>query len=324
MNNLRGVDLNLLVVLDALLSERHVSRAALRLNMSQPAVSHALARLRILLDDPLFTRHGGGLSPTVRALELCQPLTEALAQIRSVLGPDGFDPARSRHVFRLAMSDYGANIILPHLVKQLRRAAPGIDLSVVQLSREGMIAGVVDGNIDIGLGVFSQLPAQIFPEHLLSDRYSCLLDRRSLPSRAIKLELDDYLNRPHVLVAVHGDASTEIDEAVHAAGFSRRVALVLPHWSVAPTTIVGTDLILTVAARSLEAMRGNKELAVMDCPVELSPIPFMQISHRRRQSDPALRWLRSLIAGIVQPDFAQDKSDQEIGPENTLPSPRRL
>lgn len=187
-----------------------------------------------------------------------------------------------------------------------------------------MIAGVVDGNIDIGLGVFSQLPAQIFPEHLLSDRYSCLLDRRSLPSRAIKLELDDYLNRPHVLVAVHGDASTEIDEAIHAAGFSRRVALVLPHWSVAPTTIVGTDLILTVAARSLEAMRGNKELAVMDCPVELSPIPFMQISHRRRQSDPALRWLRSLIAGIVQPDFAQDKSDQEIGPENTLPSPRRL
>ncbi|MBB4409329.1 LysR family transcriptional regulator [Agrobacterium radiobacter] len=89
MNNLRGVDLNLLVVLDALLSERHVSRAALRLNMSQPAVSHALARLRVLLEDPLFTRHSGGLSPTIRALELSQPVKEALAQIRAGLGPAG-------------------------------------------------------------------------------------------------------------------------------------------------------------------------------------------------------------------------------------------
>lgn len=322
MNNLRGIDLNLLVVLDTLLSERHVSRAALRLNMSQPAVSHALARLRILLDDPLFTRQHSGLSPTVRALELSQPLTEALAQIRSVLGPDSFDPTHSRHVFRLAMSDYGANIVLPHLVKLMRHSAPGIDLSVTQLSREGMIAGVVDGQVDIGLGVFSQLPAQIFAEHLFSDRYACLVDRTSLPSPDIQLDLDDYLSRPHVLVAVHGDASTEIDEAIHTAGFSRRVALVLPHWSVAPTTIIGTDLILTVAAKSLEALRDNQEVAVLNSPIELPSIPFMQISHRRRQSDPALRWLRNLIGKIVRSDFAEDKSDQVIGLGTTTPSPK--
>ncbi len=300
MNNLRGVDLNLLVVLDALLSERHVSRAALRLNMSQPAVSHALARLRMLLDDPLFTRHGGGLKPTVRALQLTQPLTEALAQIRAVLGPDGFDPVQSRNVFRLAMSDYGASIVLPRLVKLIRRSAPGIDLSVTQLSREGMIAGVVDGNVDLGLGVFPQLPNQVLAEPLFVDEYACLVDRASLPSPEMRIDRDDYLSRPHVLVAVHGEASTEIDETIHAAGLNRRVALVLPHWSVAPTTIIGTDLILTIAAKSLQTFRGSKELAVLDSPIELPLIPFMQISHRRRQSDPALLWLRRLIAEVTQ------------------------
>ncbi|WP_244505268.1 LysR substrate-binding domain-containing protein [Rhizobium sp. LCM 4573] len=299
------MDLNLLVVLDALLSERHVSRAALRLNMSQPAVSHALARLRVLLDDPLFTRQGGGLSPTVRALELSPALTEALAQIRAVLGPDGFDPAQSRHVFRLAMSDYGANIILPDLMRLMRRSAPGIDLSITQLSREGMIAGVVDGDIDVALGVFPHLPAQIYPELLLSDRYVCLADRASLPHSARQIDLEDYFARPHALVAVHGEASTEIDEAIHAAGFSRRVALVLPHWSVAPKTIIETDLVLTVAARSIEALRGDKGLAILPSPITLPAIPFMQISHRRRQADPALRWLRSAIAAIAQSSVAE-------------------
>ncbi len=219
------------------------------------------------------------------------------------------------------MSDYGANIVLPHLVKRLRRSAPGIDLSITQLSREGMIAGVVDGNVDIGLDLFPELPAKILAEHLISDQYACLIDRRSLPSPDRKLELDNYLSRPHVLVAVHGDASTEIDKSIYAAGLSRRVAVVLPHWSVAPTTIVGTDLILTVAARSLEMMRGNKELVVLDSPIELPPTPFLQISHRRRQSDPALRWLRSLIAEIIQPDFLEGKSAHDIAPGTTLPSP---
>lgn len=305
MNNLRSIDLNLLVVLDALLLERHVSRAANRLNMSQPAVSHALARLRALLDDPLFIRHGGGLSPTIRALELSQPLAEALTQIRAVLGPDGFDPVQSRHLFKLAMSDFGADMVLPHLIARLRRSAPGVDLAITQLSREGMIAGVSDGTIDLGLGVFPHLPDQIHRELLLTDRYACLVDRASLSPSTKQLTLEDYLARPHALVAVHGEASTEIDEAIHEAGLVRRVALILPHWSVAPRTILGTDLILTVASRSLEEARGDKRLAVVPPPLKLPMIPFMQISHRRRLADPALRWLRDMIVATMQSDGSE-------------------
>ncbi|MEO3998037.1 LysR substrate-binding domain-containing protein [Mesorhizobium sp. CAU 1732] len=295
MNNLRGIDLNLLVILNALLVERHVSRTALRLNMSQPAVSHALARLRALLDDPLFTRQGGGLVPTIRAMELSRPLDEALSQIRTVLGPDSFEPGRTRHSFRLAMSDYGAEIVLPKLMHELRRSAPDIDLTVTQLSREGMIASVMDGDIDLALGVFPSRPEQILCELLFVDDYACLVDRATLAPSAQSIDLDNYLARPHALVAVHGEAATEIDEAIHAAGYARHVALIMPHWSVAPKTIPGTDLVLTVARSSLKSSLDDGRLIVVPPPIQLPTIPFSQISHNRRRSDPALRWLREMI-----------------------------
>jgi DNA-binding transcriptional LysR family regulator len=130
MNDLRRIDLNLLVILDALLSEQHVTRAAERLHLSQPAVSHALARLRDLLGDPLLVRAGASLVPTSRALELMAPLAEALAQVQSLLAPNAFDPATAKRTFRLAMSDYGAAIVLPGLIRTLRHEAPGIDLQI--------------------------------------------------------------------------------------------------------------------------------------------------------------------------------------------------
>ncbi len=258
MNNLRSIDLNLLVVLDALLAERHLSRAAERLNMSQPAVSHALSRLRLLLDDPLFYRRSREMEPTLRALELTTPLAEALAQIRTVLSPDGFDPT-AHHVFRLAMSDYGAALLLPALMRILRREAPGIDLVVTQKSREAMIAAIADGEIDMAFGVFSDLPLRCEAELLFEDEYVCLLDpsaNRS-PMRADRAR---YWAAPHVLAAVHGEAATEIDLHLRSHRKSRHIALVLPHWSVAPSVVRGTDLILTVARRCLEDVEPELEI----------------------------------------------------------------
>ncbi|GHH00269.1 LysR family transcriptional regulator [Pseudodonghicola xiamenensis] len=292
MNNLRSVDLNLLVVLDALLAEQHLSRAAERLNMSQPAVSHALARLRRTLDDPLFTREGGRLQPTLRALELTVPLTEALSQIRTVLTPDQFDPT-ARHQFWIAASDYGTTLLLPKLMPRLRRIAPGIDLTVTQHSREAMIAAVVDGAIDLALGVFPSLPPQIQSHPLFQDSYACLLDPGSQPHPFRGLTQDLYWSAPHVLVAVHGEAATEIDLHLRHHRRARRIALILPHWSVAPRVIAGTDLILTAARSSLEA--AADDLALLPPPFTLPPISFVAIHHRRRRADPALRWLLEQI-----------------------------
>ncbi|NKF29373.1 LysR family transcriptional regulator [Pseudomonas sp. BGM005] len=299
MNDLRRIDLNLLVILDALLSEQHVTRAAERLHLSQPAVSHALARLRDLLGDPLLVRAGSGLVPTARALELAAPLAETLAQVQSLLAPNTFDPASARRTFRLAMSDYGAALILPGLIRTLRAEAPGIDLQISHASREGMVEGLLNGDIDLAAGVLPELPGELRSTPLFEERYVCLLDRQSLPAGGV-LDLPTYLSRPHVLLEMRGSGTPEIERTLTALRERRRVAISLPHWSVAPRFISGTDLILTVASRALNEV-DDESLIVLPPPFEIAPFTFVSAWHKRRCGDQALNWLnRRIEQGIVR------------------------
>ncbi|MGN8143163.1 LysR family transcriptional regulator [Pseudomonas sp. 22105] len=299
MNDLRRIDLNLLVILDALLGEQHVTRAAERLHLSQPAVSHALARLRDLLGDPLLVRAGSGLVPTARALELAAPLAETLAQVQSLLAPNTFDPASARRTFRLAMSDYGAALILPGLIRTLRAEAPGIDLQISHASREGMVEGLLNGDIDLAAGVLPELPGELRSTPLFEERYVCLLDRQSLPAGGV-LDLPTYLSRPHVLLEMRGSGTPEIERTLTALRERRRVAISLPHWSVAPRFISGTDLILTVASRALNEV-DDESLIVMPPPFEIAPFTFVSAWHKRRGGDQALNWLnRRIEQGIVR------------------------
>jgi len=299
MNDLRRIDLNLLVILDALLSEQHVTRAAERLHLSQPAVSHALARLRDVLGDPLLVRAGSTLVPTARALELVAPLAEALAQVQSLLAPNTFDPATARRTFRVAMSDYGAAIILPGLIRTLRREAPGIDLQISHASREGMLDGVLNGDIDLAAGVFPEMPNELRSSVLFEERYVCLLDRRSLPADGV-LDFPTYLSRPHVLLEMRGSGTPEIERALTALRERRRVAISLPHWSVAPQLIKDTDLILTVSSRSVRDI-DQQQLIVLPPPFEIAPFTFVLAWHKRRGGDQALNWLnRRIEEGIVR------------------------
>ncbi len=296
-NTLRGIDLNLLVILDALLAERHVSRTASRLNMSQPAVSHALARLRHLFDDPLLIRRDGQLVLSTRALEVAPALTEALRQLREVLGPGGFDPAKEKRTFRLAMSDYGSAVVLPGLLKRIRLEAPGIDLVITQSSRETMLRQVLDGDCDLAVGVFPDLPERIEVEQLSIEHFACLADRERLGGQG-RLDIDAYLARPHVLVAMKDHASTEIDTALHAIGRARRIAVTLPHWGNAPRLIQGTDLVLTVARKALALHEHDPAVVVFEPPFPIPPFPFVQVWHERRGGDPAHQWLRNAVAGV--------------------------
>ncbi|AWY43258.1 LysR family transcriptional regulator [Pseudomonas putida] len=293
MNDLRRIDLNLLVILDALLSEQHVTRAAERLHLSQPAVSHALARLRDLLGDPLLVRAGASLVPTPRAQELVAPLTEALAQVQSLLAPNAFDPTTAKRTFRLAMSDYGAAIVLPGLIRQLRREAPGIDLQISHASREGMLEGVLNGDIDVAVGVFPEMPNELRSTPLFEEHYACLLDRNTLNG---DLDLPTYLSRPHVLLEMRGSGTPEIERALTALRERRRVAISLPHWNVAPDLISGTDLILTVASRALRDI-DESSLIVVPPPFHIPSFSFVLVWHKRRGGDQALNWLNGLIGG---------------------------
>ncbi|WP_420993998.1 LysR family transcriptional regulator [Cupriavidus sp. 30B13] len=305
MNDLRAIDLNLLVVLEALLAERHISRAALRLHLSQPAVSHALGRLRQLLDDPLLVRGQGGLVPSPRAHELAGPLAEALAQVRILLGPSGFQPATARRGFRLAMSDYGAMALLPGLLRAVRKTAPGIDLVVSQASREGMVAKVADGEVDLALGVFEPLPDGMRSAPLFEESYACMVDAATVRGLG-KLDQVAYLARSHVLVTAHGGRVDPVDAAVAKAGGRRKIACVLPHWSVAPALIAGTNLVLTTARRSLAAFEEDARFAVFEPPFALPGFTFSLIWHDRTEADPGQTWLRERVKAVAAGDEPGD------------------
>lgn len=297
MNDLRRIDLNLLVILDALLTEQHVTRAAERLHLSQPAVSHALARLRDVLDDPLLVRQGGSLVPTARALELATPLAEALAHVKALLAPNRFDPASAKRRFRVAMSDYSAAIFLPELVRTLRHDAPGIDLQIIQASREGMVDGVLNGDLDLAAGVFPDMPAELRTTPLFEEHYTCLVDRDSLQVGG-SLDLATYLSRPHVLLEMRGSGTPEIERALTAIRERRHVAISLPHWGVAPQLIQGTDLILTVSSRGLLNV-DHKHLVSVPPPFHIPSFAVELAWHARRGGDSGLQWLVGRVEGVL-------------------------
>ncbi|NMY38240.1 MULTISPECIES: LysR family transcriptional regulator [Pseudomonas] len=296
---LRNIDLNLLVVLDALLTEKHVTRTGARLHLSQPAISHSLSKLRVLLDDPILIRQGSEVVLSALAQNLQAPLKEILSQIEILLGKSiDFVPANSHRTFRLAMSDYGAAIVLPKLLRQLRAEAPNTTLVVTQDSRHGMFEQIAQGKIDLALGVFPNLSADISSEVLFEETFSCLLDRSTLPASGL-LDLDNYLLRPHISVSVDGCSNGEIDRLLRDEGLQRRIAVSVPHWRTAPSMISNTDLILTVATRTLHNALLDEELVSLSPPLPIPPFPFVQIWHNRFGEDPAHMWLREQVRHVV-------------------------
>ena len=295
---LRNIDLNLLVVLDALLTEKHVTRTGVRLHLSQPAISHSLNKLRVLLDDPLLIRQGNEVVLSALAQNLQAPLKEILGQIETLLGQSiDFVPADSQRTLRIAMSDYGAAIVLPKLLVQLRAQAPGTSLVVIQDSRLGMLEQVGQGRIDLAIGVFPAPGADICTEVLFEETFTCLLNRRSLPENGV-LDLDSYLARPHLLVSMDGNTRGEVDNVLRARGLKRRVAVNVPHWGTAPGMIADTDLILTVATRTLTNVPFGDTLVAMAPPLTVAPFNYVQAWHNRFNQDPAHRWLRELVKQV--------------------------
>lgn len=300
MDELRRIDLNLLLTLHALLAEKHVTRAALRLHKSQPAVSHSLAQLRDLFDDPLLVRKGGRMALSARAQGLIQPLEHALRGLNSLLETPEFDPALARGRFRVALSDYAAQILLPRLMQHVRHKAPGLDLAISQASREAMLVQLADGELDLALGIFPDTPEEIRVQDLFRERFISLADSAVLPSSG-EMELQDWLRRPHVMLALRPDATDEIEKALAARGLKRHIALALPHWGAAVSVIAGTDLILTVASRAAKGREQYQTLREFTPPLDLPEFSYQQAWHVRKEADPAHQWLRESIRLAATP-----------------------
>lgn len=221
MDKLRKIDLNLLLTLHALLAEKHVSRAALRLHRSQPAVSHALAQLRLLLDDPLLVHRDGKMSLTEKAHSLARPLHESLSRLDELLDTASFDPLTTQRRFRISLSDYAARIVLPLLVRRLRTEAPGIELAISQVSREAMLSQLIDGELDLALGIFPSPPEGVEVESLFEERFISIVDEGTLPEDG-QLPLGEWLARPHARIALRPDVTDEIDIALQLLELKRR------------------------------------------------------------------------------------------------------
>jgi len=302
--NLAAVDLNLLVAFEALIEERHVTRAASRIGLAQPSMSSALRRLRELFDDELFLRTATGMHPTEKALALARPIGAALEHIRGALAPrQGFDPATSKRRFVIAVTDYGDLVVVPALAKRLRREAPGIDLAVRPITdARDAVARLERGELDALVGGHLPDSATGMRRRLIEERFVCIRDAAHAAGSAA-LSLSDYAALPHALFsAVGGDGlPSAIDSALDAAGLKRRVAITLPHVVAVPFAVAGTDLVATMAERVARRFAAGAGVAVSPLPCKVPAFDIDLLHARRALSDPALRWFTDAIAAAAAP-----------------------
>jgi DNA-binding transcriptional LysR family regulator len=302
--NLRSVDLNLLVVFDALIAERNVTRVAARNGLSQPAVSKALNRLRYLFDDPLFVRRDRAMEPTARALELAGPIRGALADIsRTLRLPTVFDPASARATIKIATVDLYHTKLLPSLVERLRRHAPGIDLQVRANDCSSLHEQLASGQIDIAFAPLGNRTRELCAEPLWNDRLVTLVGRDN-PLRE-PMTIESYAAAAHLVDAGHVQVSSDgvgtsvVDAILAARGLRRRIVLVLPNAAGVPFVVAATDLIATLPSRIVEGLASVSNVRVLNPPlpaVEVSPHMFW---HSRSHASPLLAWLRSTIHEIA-------------------------
>lgn len=299
--HLAGIDLNLLPIVEALVSELNVTRAARKLGLSQSALSHALARARSTFDDPLLVRAGRHMVATPRAAALASAVRSGLSTIAHTLADGrGFDARSAQRTFTLAMSDYAEMVVLPPLMAHLRREAPGINIWVAQLS-EPHTLGLAAGAADLGVGLVQ--PSDVLPgishEALFDDDFVCVM-RKGHPLSRGALTLERYCAASHLLVAPRGVRGGVVDDALAALGRTRRVALGVPHFLTAPQLVASSDLIATLAARLAHNFVKPLGLTVRKPPLSLEGFRISLVWHERLGHDPALAWLRRVLRELVR------------------------
>ena len=300
--DIRTADLNLLRVLDALLRARSVSRAAEDLDMSQPATSYALAKLRKLFGDPLFLRAARGMRPTPRAEELLLPLHEVLDRIKSgLLTPPRFDPVATQRSFVFNMADVGELVFLPALRAHLETAAPGANIRTVSTPPLQLEEAMRSGEVDLAVGYFPGLRgAAIYQQRLFSHSFVCIA-RKDHPRIGNQLTRKQFLEEGHAVVQQEGKSHELFEQALVEQGMARRVVLSVPHFLAIPLIIAESDLIVTVPYAVARSFARMADLKMLRTPVQVRRADVRQHWHARFHRDPANLWIRGVIASL----FAQ-------------------
>jgi len=291
--NLNALDLNLLVALDALLREASVSRAAMRIGLSQPATSHALQRLRGLIRDPLLVRTGARMELTPRALALRAPLAQALDQVRGLFVPDAFNAAHSERQFRLMMPDLAVELLMPPLMEKVTRSAPNIRIDVVPWRGPAIFTAEFARTIDLVISIGNAFKG--FHRQLLYTDSDALAVRRGHPMAAKLKRRDAFLAARHVAVIIRGQSEDLIDTWLRGKGIERRIALVVPGYIEALHVAARSDLIAFVPRRLIAALAKRLSLAAITPPLDPGIDEQYMFYPTRAQMDPGSIWLRKLM-----------------------------
>jgi DNA-binding transcriptional LysR family regulator len=296
-NSLKRIDLNLLVVLDALLAEHNVTRAARRLHLSQPSVSVQLAKLREIFGDPLLLPGPRGMRPTARADELRVPLRNALDALGHAIAPSSpFEPAGSARTWRIAASDYSESTIVLPALAGLRAAAPGTRLALLELTPPTLARQAELGDIDLAFHISAEAPPQLRRRAMYTERY-VLAGRAGHPRLKRRPTLAQFCKLDHAVVSPDGGGFHGVtDEALSQLGLSRRVALSVPHFLFLAAALASTDLVAMVPSR---LVRGNGALQVIDPPVDVPGFEMLMLWHERVHRDPAHQWLREQVVSSL-------------------------
>ncbi len=308
--NLRSIDLNLLVIFEALVEERSVGKAAARLGITSSAVSHALRRLRTQFNDPLLLRTAEGMSPTPEAVRLARSFRKAFSEIESAIEVSkGFDPATARRNFHLRLSDYVGVLLLPQLCIHLRAVAPGISLSVQSFDARQPSDRVEYEGVEIRLSVSRGRSVLSASRRLLDDQWMVLM-RKDHPAAASPLTLEKYLEQGHLKVT--GVGSSIVDELLAERGLARRVMFQVPTWLGMVPVIESTDLVAAMPAHWMHSV-----LSGSNCVARPMPLPELALSidavwHPRNDHDAGHNWFRELIHQIFQEAYSKSLLQQRL------------
>jgi DNA-binding transcriptional LysR family regulator len=291
---LSSIDLNLFVVFEAIYTERNLTRAAEILNVTQPAVSNALARLRAAFGDPLFERRDGAMAPTPAAQELIQPVRQALTRLRSGLDQrTAFDPARSDRAFHIAMRDTMAATILPILARHLETVAPHVHIQCHFVDRAEIPRELAAGTLDLAVEIPQLARPDLSGGPLFSDRYVCIM-RRNHPAARRPLTLERFTAMRQIVISGRRRGRTLVEAALARNSHAVNAVLRLPTLQMAMDVVLSSDLITTaprLLARSLD-------VTVKELPFEVPTVSSHLFWHRNVESDPANRWLREELMSV--------------------------
>jgi DNA-binding transcriptional LysR family regulator len=294
---LAALDLNLLVALEALLEERHVTRAARRLRTSQPAASRSLARLREHFGDALLVRSGAALQLTPRAQALLPRVVDVLRAARELTLPEAFDPSEAKGVIRVAAPDTACLMLVPPLLDALAREAPGLDLEVVQWQADWR-PRLERGEIDLTVGFPVGDEPQIYARPLFAQDWAVVL-RRGHPALHKRWTPALFASLDHALVSFTGRDGGQVDAALGAVGRARRVRLKVPYPLLSPLLAARTDLVVTTVRWLALHLAPGLGLVVRRPPVAMPRMHVPLLWHERSHGDPRQRWFRELLARVA-------------------------